>query len=377
MAAPFAQLDFLYCPSEDVAAEASYFIDVLGGELVFAIESGGTRVAAVQLTAGPPLFLLADHVEGDRPIFVYRVEDLAASLAELQARGWQPAGTFEIPHGPCCSIRTAGGHRVALYQLTRPEVAAHFEGRRDFLNPASTPPLLVQPTRRSVRPLPILPGHRPDPGGKVAAIDDRRGPGAPKGPRGPRRDPRRGQPRHEDPPRVPRGPGGGGLRSPHGRRVRSRLDPVVRNVPRAPLRQDGARVCAVRRGAGGGAGADGATCAGEPHRRTTPSRQPPAVRDDRDDAADPGGVVRDHLHQGVRPAPGRPVLRFGGPCRTRPRNRGVGGGGTTGRGHRDDRRGAAAALLVGARREPVLRGRPVAHDPAGPRRQRACDGERR
>jgi hypothetical protein len=132
MAAPFAQLDFLYCPSEDVAAEASYFTDVLGGELVFAIESGGTRVAALRLTAGPPLLLLADHVEGDRPILVYRVEDLAASLAELQARGWQPAGPFEIPHGPCCSFRTAGGHRVALYQLTRPEVAAHFEGRRDF-----------------------------------------------------------------------------------------------------------------------------------------------------------------------------------------------------------------------------------------------------
>jgi hypothetical protein len=132
MAAPFAQLDFIYCPSGDVAAEASYFTEVLGGELVFAIESGGTRVAAVRLSGGPPLFLLADHVEGDRPILVYRVEDLAASLAELQARGWQPVGTFEIPHGPCCSFRTSGGHRVALYQLTRPEVAAHFEGRRDF-----------------------------------------------------------------------------------------------------------------------------------------------------------------------------------------------------------------------------------------------------
>jgi hypothetical protein len=132
MAAPFVQLDFLYCPSDDVAAEASYFTDVLGGELVFAIESGGTRVAAVRLTGGPPLFLLADHVEGDRPILVYRVDDLAASLVELQARGWQPVGTFEIPHGPCCSFRTSGGHRVALYQLTRPEVAAHFEGRRDF-----------------------------------------------------------------------------------------------------------------------------------------------------------------------------------------------------------------------------------------------------
>jgi len=132
MAAPFAQLDFLYCPSGDVVAEASYFTDVLGGELVFAIESGGTRVAAVRLTAGPPLFLLADHVEGDRPILVYRVDDLAASLVELQARGWLPVGTFEIPHGPCCSFRTSGGHRVALYQLTRPEAVAHFEGRRDF-----------------------------------------------------------------------------------------------------------------------------------------------------------------------------------------------------------------------------------------------------
>jgi hypothetical protein len=132
MAAPFAQLDFLYCPSGDVAAEASYFTDVLGGELLFAIESGGTRVAAIRLTGGPPLFLLADHVEGDRPILVYRVDDLAASLVELQARGWQPVGTFDIPHGPCCSFRTSGGHRVALYQLTRPEVAAHFEGRLDF-----------------------------------------------------------------------------------------------------------------------------------------------------------------------------------------------------------------------------------------------------
>jgi hypothetical protein len=132
MALPFTQLDFLYCPSGDVAAEASYFTDVLGGELVFAIESGGTRVAALRLTGDPPLLLLADHVEGDRPILVFRVDDLAASLAELQARGWQRADTFEIPHGPCCSFRTAGGHRVALYQLTRPEVAAHFEGRRDF-----------------------------------------------------------------------------------------------------------------------------------------------------------------------------------------------------------------------------------------------------
>ena len=40
--------------------------------------------------------------------------------------------TFEIPHGPICSFEGPGGHRVAVYQLTRPEVAEHFEGRRDF-----------------------------------------------------------------------------------------------------------------------------------------------------------------------------------------------------------------------------------------------------
>jgi hypothetical protein len=50
----------------------------------------------------------------------------------MQARGWVREHTFEIPHGPCCSFRTPGGHRFALYQLTRPEAANHFEGRRDF-----------------------------------------------------------------------------------------------------------------------------------------------------------------------------------------------------------------------------------------------------
>jgi hypothetical protein len=100
--------------------------------VVFAIQAMGTRVAAVRLTEQPPLVLLADHLEGERPVLVYRVPDLGAAMADLEARGWQRQHTLEIPHGPCCSFQTPGGHRVALYQLTRPEVAAHFEGRRDF-----------------------------------------------------------------------------------------------------------------------------------------------------------------------------------------------------------------------------------------------------
>jgi hypothetical protein len=129
---PFQQLDFVYTPSRDVAGDLGYFSEVLGGRVVFAVEAMGTRVAAVQFTEGPPLVLLADHVEGDRPILVYRVADLGAALVALAARGWERQQSLEIPQGPCCSFRTPGGHRIALYQLTRAEVASHFEGRRDF-----------------------------------------------------------------------------------------------------------------------------------------------------------------------------------------------------------------------------------------------------
>jgi hypothetical protein len=129
---PFDHLDFLYVPSGDVARDLEYFADVLGGRVVFAIDGMGARVAAVELSSGPPLILLTDHLEGDRPILVYRVGDLGEALGSLADRGWERAHTFEIPHGPCCSFTTPGGHRVALYQLVRPEAAAHFEGRRDF-----------------------------------------------------------------------------------------------------------------------------------------------------------------------------------------------------------------------------------------------------
>jgi hypothetical protein len=128
----FGSLDFLYTPSDDVAADAAYFTDVLGGEQVFAVEGMGARVAAIRMSTDGPLVLLTDHLDGDRTIMVYRVDDLAASLGELQRRGWRRERSFEIPHGPCCSFTTPGGQRIALYQLTRPEAAHHFDGRSDF-----------------------------------------------------------------------------------------------------------------------------------------------------------------------------------------------------------------------------------------------------
>ena len=128
----FDRLDYLYVPSRDVAADVAYFTDTLGARLVFAIEAMGTRVAMVELTEGPPQIVLAGHLDGDRPILVYRVPDLDRAIRDLESRGWESQPTFGIPHGPCCAFHTPGGHRLAVYERTRPEADERLAGRRDF-----------------------------------------------------------------------------------------------------------------------------------------------------------------------------------------------------------------------------------------------------
>jgi hypothetical protein len=128
----FDSLDFIYMPSADVAADLEHFTQVAGGRLVFAIERFGTRVAMLQLSDAGPAVLLAGHLEGEAPVLVFRVEDLERAGAELAERGWEPEVRSGIPHGPLHAYRAPGGQRVALYELTRPEVVARLEGRRDF-----------------------------------------------------------------------------------------------------------------------------------------------------------------------------------------------------------------------------------------------------
>jgi len=128
----FEGLDYLYVPSRDVAADIAYFTDVLGGRLVFAIDAMGTRVAQVELSAGPPAIVLSGHLDGDVPILVYRVADLAAATRDLASRGWAPGHSLEIPQGPVTSFTAPGGQRLAIYELARPGVIESFAGRRDF-----------------------------------------------------------------------------------------------------------------------------------------------------------------------------------------------------------------------------------------------------
>jgi hypothetical protein len=128
----FEQLDFVYLPSRDVAADVVHFTTALGGELVFAIEAFETRVAMVRLTPDGPAALLAEHLSGDQPVLVHRVPDLDRAVAELEQRGVNVAARFEIPHGPAVELVCPGPQRIALYEITRPENATRLVGRRDF-----------------------------------------------------------------------------------------------------------------------------------------------------------------------------------------------------------------------------------------------------
>jgi hypothetical protein len=128
----FEGLDFVYMPSRDVAADLAYFTDVLGGRPLFAIEGLGTRVAMLELTVAPPRVVLAEHLDGETPVLVYRVTDLEASSRELRSRGWDAGHALDIPQGPLRSFVAPSGQRLAIYELTRPGVEASFIGRRDF-----------------------------------------------------------------------------------------------------------------------------------------------------------------------------------------------------------------------------------------------------
>jgi hypothetical protein len=125
------RLDYLYTPSVDVVADLRYLVDVLGGEQVFAIEDGGIRVAMVRLGDGPAV-LLTDHLEGDRPVHLYAVDDLAATSTSLAKRGWRQERAVELPPGPAITFRSPSGLRFGIYAPLRAFVVESFRGRRDF-----------------------------------------------------------------------------------------------------------------------------------------------------------------------------------------------------------------------------------------------------
>src|SRR4029079_18043361 len=124
-------LDFVYCPSRDAAADLAHWTERLGATPVFAVERFETRVARVE-TGGGPARLLAEHLEGDRPVLLYRVDDLASATADLRERGVEVGEPFEFPFGEGVELVNPGPQRTAIYARTRPDRGASLRGRRDF-----------------------------------------------------------------------------------------------------------------------------------------------------------------------------------------------------------------------------------------------------
>jgi hypothetical protein len=124
-------LDFVYCPSRDAAGDLAHWTERLGAEPVFAIERFDTRVACVDPGIGPAV-LFAEHLEGDRPVLLYRVDDLTATTEQLRERGVEVGETFEFPYGEGAELTNPGPQRVAVYQRTRADRGDSLRGRRDF-----------------------------------------------------------------------------------------------------------------------------------------------------------------------------------------------------------------------------------------------------
>jgi catechol 2,3-dioxygenase-like lactoylglutathione lyase family enzyme len=122
----FLSLDFIYVPTKDVDAAVRQYVEVLGAELDWKVRGMGTMVARIRLSEEGPAILLSGHLEGERPILIYRVSDYTAAVDLLRSLGLPEVLEVEIPHGPCASFRMEGGQRVAVYELLRPEVDEHF-----------------------------------------------------------------------------------------------------------------------------------------------------------------------------------------------------------------------------------------------------------
>lgn len=128
----FEQLDFIYQPSRDVAADVAHYESALSAEVVFTVERFATRVAFVRLTPRAPGLLLAEHLDGDQAILIFRVPDLATAEHLLASQGCALGEPFEMPYGIGRQLQLPGPQRLAIYQLTEPERGRSVEGRRDF-----------------------------------------------------------------------------------------------------------------------------------------------------------------------------------------------------------------------------------------------------
>jgi catechol 2,3-dioxygenase-like lactoylglutathione lyase family enzyme len=124
-------LDYLYVPATDIEAGVRFYVEQLGGELVWKIHAYGAWVAGIRLSTTGPMVLLASHLKGKAPLPIYQVDNLERMTHALKASGWEIDRILEIPNGPCCVFRDPNQIELAIYENIRPEVDSKFAGQID------------------------------------------------------------------------------------------------------------------------------------------------------------------------------------------------------------------------------------------------------
>jgi hypothetical protein len=118
---PFKSLDYLYVGCKNFESDAKYYRDTLNGELIWAFEKFGAKVAAFKLAYGP-IILLADHKKAPSIEPIFSVENLESAIKSLKEKGVSEIeGPLQTPNGPAYSFQDPSGNKFSLLQNDRPE----------------------------------------------------------------------------------------------------------------------------------------------------------------------------------------------------------------------------------------------------------------
>jgi predicted enzyme related to lactoylglutathione lyase len=115
------ELVYVYLGTDDVERDRAFYLEALGAEPVWRFRAFETEVAAVRVTPGAPLVLLAEHRPAPSCLLVWSVTDLDAAIERLRASGFEAHGeTAGTPDGPVHVFRDPSGNETGLLRQDRP-----------------------------------------------------------------------------------------------------------------------------------------------------------------------------------------------------------------------------------------------------------------
>jgi predicted enzyme related to lactoylglutathione lyase len=114
-------LVYLYVGTDDVERDRAFYLEALGAEPVWRFAAFATEVAAIRLSSGGPLVLLAEHRPAPSCLPIWSVPDLDAAIERLRQSGFETQGeSAGTPDGTVHVLRDPSGNEIGLLQQERP-----------------------------------------------------------------------------------------------------------------------------------------------------------------------------------------------------------------------------------------------------------------